>query len=89
MATRRKATLKRAIQPMPANVRAALRKRDLLAAYRERPAYQQNDYLLWIANAKREETRTKRLEQMLDELDRGDVYMNMRWRPTRRVASSR
>ncbi|WP_274423651.1 YdeI/OmpD-associated family protein [Chelativorans sp. YIM 93263] len=64
---------------MPDDVRAALDGRDLMAAYEERPAYQRNDYLHWIARAKRAETRDKRLQQMLDELRRGDVYMRMRW----------
>jgi hypothetical protein len=72
--------LVRPIEPMPAFVRTALGKRDLLAQYRARPDYQRNDYLRWIAQAKREATQRKRLEQMLDELDRGDVYMNMAWR---------
>ena len=72
--------LVRAIEPMPAFVRSALGKRDLVEQYRARPAYQRNDYLRWIAQAKREATQHKRLEQMLDELDRGDVYMNMAWR---------
>jgi hypothetical protein len=34
----------------------------------------------WIASAKREETKAKRIAQMLDELARGGVYMKMRWR---------
>lgn len=73
--------LQRPLQPMPAFVRAALTKRKLRAAYRARPDYQQNDYLSWITRAKREVTQTKRLAQMLDELERGDRYMNMAWRP--------
>ena len=46
-------------------------------AYRARPPYQRNDYIGWINQAKREETKQKRLAQMLDELARGDSYMNM------------
>lgn len=64
---------------MPANVRTALNKRKLMAAYRRRPAYQQNDYLGWMARAKLPETRQRRLKQMLDELERGGVYMKMKW----------
>lgn len=79
--------LKRARRSMPAFVRDALRDRDLLKAYRERPAYQRNDYLGWISQAKREDTRHKRLKQMLSELKRGGVYMKMRWSPTRRGSS--
>lgn len=76
-----KKSLQREIQPMPPTVRAALRERGLVEAYRSRPDYQQNDYLGWIARGVREETRQKRLEQMLDELERGGVYMKMRWAP--------
>jgi len=50
-----------------------------MAAYRSRPAYQQNDYVGWILRSKRSETRQKRIEQMLDELERGGVYMRMKW----------
>lgn len=66
-------------QPMPDFVRDAITARKLMARYEERPAYQRNDYLMWINKAKREETRQKRLEQMLDELERGGVYMHMKW----------
>ncbi len=69
---------------MPRFVRQALVERDLLGPYRERPPYQQNDYLGWINRAKREETKRRRLAQMLDELERGDRYMNMPHRPARR-----
>ncbi|TIL63766.1 YdeI/OmpD-associated family protein [Mesorhizobium sp.] len=72
--------LKRALNPMPDDIRTALTKEGLMAAYDDRPDYQKNDYLGWIARAKRPETRHKRLDQMLDELKRGGVYMNMPWR---------
>jgi uncharacterized protein YdeI (YjbR/CyaY-like superfamily) len=66
---------------MPADVLEMLSDRGLLDAYHARPAYQQNDYLGWIARASRPETRRKRLQQMLDELERGGVYMRMAWHP--------
>ena len=69
----------RARHPMPDFVREALAEHDLAAAYEARPPYQRNDYLGWIARAKREVTRQRRLAQMLDELRRGDVYMKMAW----------
>lgn len=69
---------------MPPFVRSALREMGLLAAYQDRPPYQRNDYLGWINRAKREETKQKRLNQMLDELRRGDVYMKMAHRPNLR-----
>lgn len=73
--------LKRPRNPMPAHVRKALVERDLMDAYRERPPYQQNDYLGWITRAKREEMRQRRLAQMLYELERGDRYMKMKYHP--------
>ena len=72
-------TLQRALNPMPDDVRTALEERGLMAAYEARPPYQRNDYLGWIARAKRPETRQKRLKQMLDELEQGGIYMRMRW----------
>ncbi|MEJ6781679.1 YdeI/OmpD-associated family protein [Aminobacter sp. Piv2-1] len=71
--------LTREINPIPDWIRDELVARGLLAAYEARPAYQRNDYLGWIGRAKREDTRRKRLEQMLDELVRGGVYMRMQW----------
>lgn len=71
--------LTRPLQPMPASIRQALAARGLLDRYDQRPAYQRNDYLAWIARAKREETRHKRIEQMLAELEAGGIYMRMRW----------
>jgi uncharacterized protein YdeI (YjbR/CyaY-like superfamily) len=73
--------LRRTINQMPATVRKKLVARGLLDAYRERPPYQRNDYLSWITRAKREETKRRRLQQMLAELERGDLYMRMRYRP--------
>ena len=69
--------------PMPAFVRDALIESDLMELYSERPPYQQNDYVGWIAGAKREETKQKRLAQMLEELRQGELYMKMEYRPAR------
>jgi uncharacterized protein YdeI (YjbR/CyaY-like superfamily) len=66
---------------MPEFVGEALESKNLMEAYLRRPAYQQNDYVGWITRAKLPATRQKRLEQMLDELFRGDVYMKMSYRP--------
>lgn len=71
--------LVRDLQPMPDFVAAALQDRGLVEQYQARPAYQRNDYLMWINNAKRPETKQKRLAQMLDELAGGGVYMRMKW----------
>lgn len=67
--------------PMPVFFRDAIHERGLMNAYRSRPPYQQNDYIGWIMRAKRDETKQKRLKQMLDELEGGELYMNMKWRP--------
>ena len=72
---------KRALVPMPADVRALLVARGLHESYVARPPYQRNDYLAWIGRAVRPETRQKRLDQMLAELEAGHGYMNMEWRP--------
>jgi uncharacterized protein YdeI (YjbR/CyaY-like superfamily) len=77
----RKSTLKRRINPMPKNIRAALNGQGLLKLYNARPAYQRNDYLGWISRARLEATKEKRIDQMLMELKLGDRYMKMRWNP--------
>ncbi len=68
---------------MPDWVKEALESRKLMDAYNARPPYQRNDYLSWITRAKRPDTQVKRMEQMLDELEKGDVYMKMNWKPKR------
>lgn len=72
-------TLRRDLNPMPDDVRQALEARGLVNAYEGRPPFQRNDYLGWITRARKPETRQKRLTQMLDELEDGDIYMKMRW----------
>ena len=63
--------------PMPDFFRDAINARGLMNAYLARPDYQRNDYIGWINRAKLESTKQKRLNQMLDELERGGVYMRM------------
>ena len=72
--------LTRPIQPMPEDIARRLDASRLRDAYEARPPYQRNDYLGWIARAKRPETRDKRIAQMLEELAAGDRYMKMAWR---------
>ena len=67
--------------PMPDFIRDSLDQHGLMDAYRSRPPYQQNDYIGWIQRAKLEATQQKRLDQMLDELKKGNVYMKMKWHP--------
>ena len=69
---------------MPKFMCDALVETDLVDAYGERPAYQQNDYIEWITRAKRADTRDRRLIQMLDELGTGDRYMNVSYTPHHR-----
>ncbi len=74
----------RPAQPMPDDVRAELARAGVADDYAARPWYQRNDYLAWIGRAKRPETRRKRIDQMLDELREGGVYMGMDHAPSRR-----
>jgi uncharacterized protein YdeI (YjbR/CyaY-like superfamily) len=64
---------------MPGFFHDALNARGLMNAYLARPPYQQNDYIGWVTRAKLELTKQKRLNQMLDELEHGGVYMKMKW----------
>jgi len=66
---------------MPNAIRDVLEAAGLMAAYRARPPYQRNDYLGWIAAAKRDATLARRERQMLDDLADGHRYMGMPWRP--------
>ena len=70
----------RARHPMATNIRERLEESRTMEAYEQRPPYQRNDYLIWIDDAKTPETHKKRLEQMIHELKRGNVYMRMAWR---------
>ena len=72
--------MSRTIYEMPDEIRLAIEARRVMSAYRARPAYQQNDYVGWIIRAKLSSTKAKRLAQMLDELEKGGVYMHMKWK---------
>ena len=69
---------------MPDDVRDELVEHGLMADYEARPFYQRNDYLSWIGRAAREGTRRPRIEQMIDELRQGGVYMKMNHPPSRK-----
>jgi uncharacterized protein YdeI (YjbR/CyaY-like superfamily) len=73
--------LKRNRHPMPDFIKKALDENSLMEKYLSRPDYQQNDYIGWITRAKQEETKLKRLNQMLNELKAGDKYMKMDYQP--------
>ena len=80
-AVKKRTSLKRSINPMPQKIRTLLIKHGVLESYNARPPYQQNDYLGWIARAKLDTTKEKRIKQMVGELKQGDVYMKMKWSP--------
>jgi hypothetical protein len=71
---------------MPGNVRSALEKRNLMDAYLARPAYQKDDYLKWIALAAGPNAKQKRLDQMLDELEKGNAFKGEPWTPPQKPA---
>jgi uncharacterized protein YdeI (YjbR/CyaY-like superfamily) len=70
---------------MPDDVQQELKGQGLIDAYEQRPFYQRNDYLSWISRAKRIDTRRRRIEQMLEELEEGGVYMGMDHPPSRKT----
>ena len=76
--------LSRPKHPIPEFVRKALKKQGLMDDYKARPAYKQNDYIGWINRARRQVTKERRLNQMIEELERGGVYMNMDHPPSRK-----
>lgn len=80
-----KSRMTRPIYEMPSFIAEALRENQLEEAYESRPPYQQNDYVGWITRATLEPTRMKRLNQMLEELKDGKLYMKMTYSPKKRV----
>ena len=70
---------------MPGNVRGALQKHNLMDAYLERPAYQKDDYLKWIATAAGPAAKQQRLDQMVEELQKGGVFKGEAWTPPAKV----
>ena len=69
--------MRRPRYPMPDDIKKSLAAGGVTAAYGKRPAYQQNDYVGWITRAKLPATHNKRIAQMVAELKKGGVYMNM------------
>ena len=74
---------RRKVHEVPDYITSALDENGLWEHYRARPPYQRNDYIGWIISGKREETRQKRLSQMLEELLGGDAYMGMAYNSDR------
>lgn len=74
---------------MPGNVASALAKRQLTDAYRDRPSYQQDDYLKWIATAAGPTMKQQRLDQMLEELEKGGLFRGEPWTPPAKPESVR
>lgn len=71
----------KAAQPMPGNVKGALAKAKLLETFQERPKFQQDDYLKWIALAAGPQQKQQRLDQLVDELTKGNVFKGEAWTP--------
>ncbi len=57
---------------------------DAMHLYNDRPPYQKNDYIGWINRAKKDETKQKRLSQMIEELKAGNLYMKMPYHPKKK-----
>jgi len=77
--------LKRPRATMTAEIRRELDAAGLTEVFKERPPYQRNDYLHWIERSVRAATKRKRIDQMLEELKAGGVYMGMAHRPSKRA----
>jgi uncharacterized protein YdeI (YjbR/CyaY-like superfamily) len=67
---------------MPEDIREGLCAQGVADDYDRRPHYQSNDYLGWIAAAKADETRRKRIAQMIGELKKGGIYMGIKHGPS-------
>ncbi len=75
----------KAKQPMPGNVKGALAKRKLMEAYEGRPDFQQAEYLKWIALANGPTAKQQRIDQMLEELEKGGLFKGEAWTPPAKV----
>lgn len=73
---------KRPDLPMPDDVKQALEAGSLMDIFAARPDNHRNGYVNWITESQRDVTRRKRIRQMLEELEAGDVYMKMAWKPS-------
>ena len=71
--------MKRPRHPMPEDVVRRLEAEGLRAAYDARPPYQRNDWLGWFSEAKRPQTRARRIDSMIGDLRAGHGYMGMPW----------
>ena len=71
----------KATQPMPGQVKGALAKRNVLDTFFARPQYQQDDYLKWIALAAGPQQKQQRMDQMLEELEKGGTFKGEAWTP--------
>ncbi len=77
--------MKRQRYIMPSDIEKQLVVHGVMEDYKQRPEYQQNDYIGWIERAKRENTRQTRIKQMVEELITGGVYMKMDHPPSRKT----
>lgn len=59
---------------LPAEYETVLKSRGVLDDYRKRPYYQQKGWIQWIELAKQPETKQKRIEKMIQEIEEGS-YM--------------
>ena len=76
--------------PMASFIRETLNERDLMKSYKESTSTLSIERLHRLAyRAKLEATRQKRLNQMLDELESGGVYMKMLWKKSHPLFNGR
>ncbi len=78
---------KQNVKPMPGFVKSALAKAKMMDTYRARPEYQRHEYLARIDRAIGTDAKKKLLDQMIDELTKGGVYLGEPWEPPAPVKS--
>lgn len=64
---------------LPRQYEKLLSEKNLLSEFKNRPYYQQSGWIRWIETAKQPGTKERRIKQMLDELEAGNLYMKMPW----------
>jgi hypothetical protein len=74
-------------QPMPGNERGALANRKHTDTNDDRPHEKQQEYLKWIAAAAGPTEKQKRLDQMLEEIEKGGVFKGEPWTPPAKPAA--
>lgn len=69
------------VPPIPANVRGALTKKNLMEAFLDRPDYQRRDYLKGVEHAFGTPAKQKLIDQLVADLENGKQFQGKPWEP--------